>query len=103
MRDLAAGHHAVSGLGVALTAASLLVMPALGMAKQSLGRVLGSGATAGEGVQNLICAARAAAVLVGLAATAAFGWAWVDPAIALLLAGWAVREGVEAWHGKDCC
>lgn len=78
-------------------------MPALGVAKRRLGATLSSGATAGEGTQNLICAAQAAAVLIGLAAAAAIGWAWVDPVIALLLAGWAVREGIEAWHGEDCC
>jgi divalent metal cation (Fe/Co/Zn/Cd) transporter len=104
VRDLVVRHQsASSSLGIAVTVASLLVMPLLGVAKQRLGRVLGSGATAGEGVQNLICAAQAGAVLVGLAVTATLGWSWVDPAIALLLAGWAVREGVEAWRGHDCC
>jgi divalent metal cation (Fe/Co/Zn/Cd) transporter len=104
VRDLLVGHQsAVSSLGIAVTVASLLVMPLLGVAKQRLGRVLDSGATAGEGVQNLMCAAQAGAVLVGLAVTATVGWSWVDPAIALLLAGWAVKEGVEAWNSKDCC
>ncbi len=104
VRDLLGGHRAESStLGILVTAASLLVMPALGLAKRRLGATLDSGATAGEGTQNLICAAQAGAVLAGLAATAAFGWSWVDPVIALLLAGWAIREGVEAWHGEDCC
>ena len=53
--------------------------------------------------QHLRCAARAAAVLVGLAIHAATGINWVDPVIALGLAAWAVREGTEAWRGKDCC
>jgi hypothetical protein len=50
--------------GIALTASSLIIMPVLGITKQRLGRRLGSGATAGEGIQNLMCAAQAAAVLV---------------------------------------
>lgn len=104
VRDLIGGHQATaSSLGVVVTVASLLVMPFLGIAKQRLGRTLSSGATAGEGVQNLICAAQAGAVLIGIAATATLGWSWADPAIALLLAGWAVREGIEAWRGNDCC
>jgi divalent metal cation (Fe/Co/Zn/Cd) transporter len=78
-------------------------MPALGYAKRRLGARLESGATAGEGTQNLLCAAQAGAVLAGLAVTAAWGWSWLDPAVALLLAGWAVREGVSAWQGDDCC
>jgi len=104
VRDLAAAHlAAATGLGIGVTAASLLVMPGLGIAKKRLGVRLGSGATAGEGAQNLLCAAQAAAVLIGLAATAAYGWSWADPAIALLLAAWAIREGIEAWRGRDCC
>jgi divalent metal cation (Fe/Co/Zn/Cd) transporter len=103
-RDLVSGHRAsASALGLAVTAASLVLMPALGYAKRRLGARLGSGATAGEGTQNLLCAAQAGAVLAGLAATAAWGWSWLDPAVALLLAGWAVREGISAWRGDDCC
>jgi divalent metal cation (Fe/Co/Zn/Cd) transporter len=38
-------------------------------------------------------------VLIGLAVTAVYGWTWVDPAVALLLTAWAIREGIEAWQG----
>jgi divalent metal cation (Fe/Co/Zn/Cd) transporter len=104
IRDLATQHIATpSALGIVVTAASLLLMPILGIAKNRLAATLDSGATASEGVQNLMCAAQAGAVLVGLASTAAFGWSWIDPAIALLLAGWAIREGRQAWRGHDCC
>jgi divalent metal cation (Fe/Co/Zn/Cd) transporter len=103
-RDLVSGHRAsASALGLAVTAASLVLMPALGYAKRRLGARLDSGATAGEGTQNLLCAAQAGAVLAGLAATAAWGWSWLDPVVALLLAGWAVREGISAWRGDGCC
>ncbi|HUY48598.1 MAG TPA: hypothetical protein VMV92_23245 [Streptosporangiaceae bacterium] len=103
-RDLLTGHRpAASALGIAVTAASVLVMPVLGVVKQRLGARLDSRATAGEGTQNLLCAAQAAAVLAGLAATAALGWWQADPVIALGLAGLAVREGREAWRGEDCC
>jgi divalent metal cation (Fe/Co/Zn/Cd) transporter len=90
-------------LGIGVTGASLLVMPILGVTKRRLARTLASGAAAGEGLQNLMCAAQGGAVLLGLAAVRAFGWSWVDPVVALGLAAWAVREGVEAWHGEDCC
>ncbi|MDQ6934477.1 MAG: hypothetical protein M3130_04195 [Actinomycetota bacterium] len=62
-------------------------MPVLGSAKMRLRRHRYSGATSAEGIQNLMCAALAAAVLIGLAATAAFGWSWLDPVIGLALAG----------------
>jgi divalent metal cation (Fe/Co/Zn/Cd) transporter len=104
LRDLFGGHDVTTTtLGLVVTAASLVVMPALGRAKQRLGARLNSEATSGEGLQNLMCAAQAGAVLIGLAATATLGWSWLDPAIGLLLAGWAIYEGIEAWHGEDCC
>lgn len=91
-----------SWLGIGLSVASLVVMPVLGRAKRRLGAVLKSGATSGEGTQNLLCAYLAAAVLVGLLANAAFGWWWLDPAVGLLIAGLALREGREAWQGEEC-
>jgi divalent metal cation (Fe/Co/Zn/Cd) transporter len=104
VQDLISGHRAsTSALGLAVTASSLILMPALGYAKRRLGTRLDSGATAGEGTQNLLCAAQAGAVLAGLAVTVAWGWTWLDPAVALLLAVWAVREGMNAWRGEDCC
>jgi divalent metal cation (Fe/Co/Zn/Cd) transporter len=104
VRDLG-GAHEVSAtvLGVVVTGVSLVVMPLLGRAKQRLGARLGSEATAGEGMQNLMCAAQAGAVLIGLAVTATLGWFWLDPVIGLLLAGWAIYEGIQAWQGEDCC
>jgi divalent metal cation (Fe/Co/Zn/Cd) transporter len=96
-------HARTSWLGIALAVASLIVMPALGTAKRRLGARLGSAATAGEGTQNLLCAYLAAAVLAGLLANTAFGWWWLDPVVALGIAGLAVREGIQAWHGEECC
>ena len=54
---LLAGDRALtSWLGIGLSIASLIIMPALGVAKKRLGTRLGSGATTGEGTQNLLCA-----------------------------------------------
>jgi divalent metal cation (Fe/Co/Zn/Cd) transporter len=92
-----------SVLGIALTVASLVIMPVLGKAKHRLGARLGSGATAGEGTQNLLCAYLAGAVLVGLVVNAALGWWWLDPLIGLVVAAVAVREGRAAWRGEGCC
>jgi divalent metal cation (Fe/Co/Zn/Cd) transporter len=105
VRDLATGHHAGTTVtGIALTAVALVAMPLLGRAKRKLAARLGSAATAGEGTQNYLCAAQAAAVLAGLAVTAAWpgGW-WIDPVIGLGIAAVSVREGIGSWHGDDCC
>jgi len=101
---LAAGERpATSLLGIAVTASSVVLMPMLGIAKRRLGERLGSGATAGEGTQNLLCAAQGGAVLVGLAANAAIGAWWLDGVVALGLAAVAVKEGRETWRGEGCC
>jgi divalent metal cation (Fe/Co/Zn/Cd) transporter len=93
----------VSWLGMALATSSLIGMPLLGLAKVRLAHQLGSAATKGEGNQNLLCAYLAGAVLIGLAANAAFGLWWLDPVAALVIAAVAVREGIETWRGDGCC
>jgi len=88
-------------LGIALTATSVVGMPLLGYAKLRLGRRLDSGATAGEGVQNLLCAVQAAAALVALAAAGALPW--LDPVAAIGIAAIAAKEGRDLWRGEDSC
>jgi divalent metal cation (Fe/Co/Zn/Cd) transporter len=105
IHHLLVGHRTEpSVIGIALTAVALLAMPILGRAKHRLGAELGSNATAGEGTQNYLCAAQAAAVLTGLAITGNWpgGW-WLDPVIGLGIAAAAVWEGIQAWRGDDCC
>ena len=97
-------HHAeTSVIGMALTAASLVLMPILGRVNHRLADRLGSAATAGEGTQNYLCGAQAAAVLVGLAVVAFWPscW-WFDPVIGLGVAGAAIWQGVKSWRGEDC-
>ena len=105
IHDLAAHHPAsATPLGIALTASSLVIMPVLGVAKRRLGGRLGSGATTGEGTQNLMCAAQAAGVLLALIVVAIWPGAWpIDPIIALGIAGWSVWEGTRSWQGAGCC
>jgi divalent metal cation (Fe/Co/Zn/Cd) transporter len=108
LRSLAGGHEPqVSYLGIALAAVTLLTMPPLARAKARVAEQLGSGATRSEGRQNLLCAYLSAALLVGLGANALLGWWWADPTTALLIAGFAVNEGRDAWRGQgcseDCC
>jgi divalent metal cation (Fe/Co/Zn/Cd) transporter len=103
VKALIAGEHAeTSVLGIALAASSVVIMPYLGIAKQRLADRLGSAATKGEGRQNMLCAYLAGALLIGLLGNALFGAWWLDPAVGLLIAGVAVKEGVEAWKGEGC-
>lgn len=103
LHKLAGGERPdTSWLGIALVATSLVGMPALGLAKHRLAETLGSAATRGEGTQNLLCAALAAAVLAGLLGNAFLGLWWLDPAAALVVAAVALREGLESWRGEGC-
>ena len=104
IKGLVAGDHPdVSWVGIGLAVGSVVFMPMLGIAKQRLADQLGSAATAGEGRQNMLCAYLAGALLVGLLGNALVGAWWLDPAVGLLIAGVAVKEGTEAWRGEGCC
>ncbi len=89
-------------LAAALTAGAIVLMPLLGYAKLRLGRRLDSGATRGEGVQNLMCAAQAATALVAVAGAGA-GLSILDPLAALLIAAIALLEARRGWQGEDTC
>ena len=104
VKGLIAGDHPdVSWVGIGLSIGSVIFMPMLAIAKQRLADQLGSAATAGEGRQNMLCAYLAGALLVGLLGNAVIGAWWLDPAVGLLIAGVAVKEGTEAWRGDGCC
>lgn len=92
-----------SWVGIGLAAGSVIVMPMLAIAKQRIADQIGSAATKGEGRQNMLCAYLAGALLVGLLGNSFFGAWWLDPIVALLIAGVAVSEGLEAWRGEGCC
>lgn len=93
-----------SRLGAAVTVSAIVLMPLLGWAKLRLSRRLDSEATAGEGVQNLLCAAQAATALVALIGAGA-GLAILDPIAAFLISAIAIKECVGLWRGEedDCC
>lgn len=93
-----------SALGIAVTGSAIVLMPALGRAKLRLGEQLGSHATAGEGVQNLMCAVQATAALVALVGASA-GLSVIDPIAAFVVAAIAAKESIRLWQGEadDCC
>lgn len=88
-------------LAVGLLASSIVLMPALGRAKHRLGQRLGSDATAGEGTQNLLCAAQGVIGLAGLL-LASGGAGFLDPVAAVIIAAIATKEGVSLWQGDEC-
>ncbi|MFL6125965.1 cation transporter [Actinophytocola sp.] len=92
-----------SGVGIALAAVSLVVMPVLSHLQRRAGRELGSASAVADSRQTLLCTYLSGVLLVGLLLNALFGWSWADPVVALLVAAVALREGREAWRGEHCC
>jgi divalent metal cation (Fe/Co/Zn/Cd) transporter len=91
-----------SPLGIAITALSVVIMPFLSFAERRAGRELGSATAVADSKQTLICAYLSATVLIGLVLNSVFGWWWVDAIAGLVIAAFAIREGVEAWRGDAC-
>ncbi|MDY6807468.1 MAG: cation transporter [Actinomycetota bacterium] len=92
-----------SSIGIALAAASVVVMPVLSWAERRTGRELGSLTAVADSKQTLLCTYLSAVLLIGLLLNSLLGWSWADPIAALVIAGIAVREGVNAWKGDACC
>jgi divalent metal cation (Fe/Co/Zn/Cd) transporter len=96
------GETATSGVGIALAAASLVIMPFLSWAQRRTGRSLGSASVVADSKQTLLCTYLSAVLLVGLLLNALLGWGWADPLAGLVIAAVAVNEGREAWRGESC-
>jgi divalent metal cation (Fe/Co/Zn/Cd) transporter len=77
-------------------------MPGLSWFERRTGLELGSASAVADSRQTLLCSLLSAVLLVGLVLNATAGWWWADPLAALVIAGFAAREGVEAWHGDAC-
>ena len=104
LRSLFGGNEPeASWLGIGLAAFTMVTMPLLAVAKRRIAQKLHSAAAVKEASQTQLCAYLSVALLVGLLANALAGWWWADPAAALVIAGVAVREGVESWRGEGCC
>lgn len=99
--DAAEPEH--STVGIVLAAVSLAVMPVLSWAERRTGRELGSASAVADSRQTLVCAYLSAVLLAGLVLNSALGWWWADPLAAVVIAAFAVREGIEAWKGEACC
>jgi divalent metal cation (Fe/Co/Zn/Cd) transporter len=91
-----------SPVGIVLAAVSLAIMPVLSWIERRTGRELGSVTAIADSRQTLLCAYLSAALLLGLLLNTLLGWTWADSVAALAIAGWAIKEGIEAWRGDAC-
>lgn len=88
-------------VGLVLAGVSLVLMPLVAWGKIHAARQLGSAALRAEAKETLACSYLSLTLLVGLLANALFGWWWADPAAALLMVPWLIREGREGLEGGD--
>lgn len=88
-----------SPLGIGIATLSLVVMPVLAWFEFRTGRELGSKSVQADAKQLLLCIYLSGTVLIGLLLNSLFGWMWADSVAALVVAGLAIREGIEAWRG----
>ncbi len=98
----AGGRAEESTIGITLAVLSLVVMPTLAVAKRRTAVELGSPTLRADAQETFLCAWLSAALLVGLALNAILGWWWADSVAALAIAGFAAKEGREAWQGDRC-
>jgi divalent metal cation (Fe/Co/Zn/Cd) transporter len=100
---LGAGEPRHSPAGIIIAALSLAIMPVLSWLQRRAGRELGSRSAVADSKQTLLCTYLSAVLLAGLLLNSTLGWWWADAGAALVIAGIAVREGLNAWRGEACC
>jgi divalent metal cation (Fe/Co/Zn/Cd) transporter len=88
-------------VGIVLLAASIVVMPALAVAKQRVAmRLGGDKLILADAAETKICVLLSISTLLGLGLYSITGTTWLDPVAGFLIAAFAVREGREAWEGE---
>jgi divalent metal cation (Fe/Co/Zn/Cd) transporter len=101
IRSLAAGEAPDgSPLGIAVLAASVVVMPVLAAAKRRVGLRLGDDLILADAAETRICVLLSVSTLLGLGLYQVTGATWLDPVAGFVIAAFALHEGREAWAGE---
>ncbi len=85
-------------IGIILAALSLFIMPVLAFFKLKAADQVGSRALRAEAKETLACSYLSFTLLLGLGLHSLFGFWWADPAAALLMVPWLIREGFEGFE-----
>lgn len=101
-RGLLGGEESdTSTVGLVLLGLSVIVMPLLAHAKRRVGVALGGDRLIqADAAETRICVLLSVSTLLGLGLFAVTGAAWLDPVAGFVIAGFAVKEGMEAWEGE---
>ncbi len=87
-----------SPLGVSYLALTAVVMFGLARLKRTTAREFGSETLQAEATLTFLDGCLSAGILTALVLNAWLGWWWTDGAAALLVAGFAVKAGVDHWR-----
>jgi divalent metal cation (Fe/Co/Zn/Cd) transporter len=87
-----------SPFGIAYLAVTACAMFVLARLKATTARNMDSESLAAEASMTYLDGFLALSILAALAVNTAFGWWWADAVAALVVAGYAVREGVSSWR-----
>ena len=99
LRELSGGPEAeASPIGIALNVVALAVMVPVATVQWRTGRRLGNDVVIAQAKETWLSNALSVNVLIGLGLNAAFGWAWADPAVALVIAASALYAGIGTWR-----
>ena len=82
--------------GLVLAGLSLVIMPALAVAKRRVGRRLRSRALAADAKETAVCSYLSLMLFLALGLNAWLGWWWADPLAALAMLPLLISEGSEA-------
>ncbi len=88
--------------GIALAAASIVVMPLLARAKRRVASGISSSALHADARQTDFCTYLSAILLGGLLLNALLGWWWADPLAGLVMVPIIAREGVDSLRQRSC-
>jgi divalent metal cation (Fe/Co/Zn/Cd) transporter len=93
---LTQGGAETSVAGILISAAAVVLMPVLGVAKRRVATGMDSAAMRGDAASSFTCGYMAGAVLLGVGLNALFHWWWVEALASLLFLFWLVGETREA-------
>jgi divalent metal cation (Fe/Co/Zn/Cd) transporter len=88
-------------VGIIIAIVSLIIMPALFLAKYRTGKSINSSSLVADSKETLACSFLSLALLIGLGLNYLFGSWWADPVVGLMIVGYLVKEGSSAWKGEE--
>ncbi len=87
--------------GIVVAVLSLVIMPALMLAKYRTGKLLKSKSLIADSKQTLACVIMSVTLLLGVGLNYFFGLWWADPIAAIAIAIMLFHEGKEALEGEE--